>query len=110
MNWQALDEDLEELSSAEDFLNHFGIAFDSTVVHVNRLHIMQRFHDYLQKGSALIEEADNEAAVFTIYRQLLERAYQDFVESDAQTEKVFKVFHMNEPQSGFVPLEQLLES
>lgn len=110
MTSQALADDLEELSSAEDFLIHFGVTYDPGIVHVNRLHIMQRFHDYLQKGSALIEQADNDSAVFSIYRQLLERAYQDFVESDAQTEKVFKVFHMHEPQTGFVPLEQLLES
>ena len=41
--------DLEELVSAEDFLNYFDIAFDQTVVHVNRLHILQRFHNYLTK-------------------------------------------------------------
>jgi nitrogenase-stabilizing/protective protein len=39
-----------------------------------------------------------------VYRQLLARAYQDFVESDAQTEKVFKVFKMGEPQTVFVSL------
>ena len=42
-----------------------------------------------------------------IYARLLARAYQDFVESDALTEKVFKVFHMNEPQETFVSLDSL---
>ena len=30
------------------------------------------------------------------------------IEFDAQTEKVFKVFRMHEPQTTFVPLDQLL--
>ena len=45
-----LDLDLEELSSAEDFLDYFGIGYDPAVVHVNRLHILQRFHDYLGRS------------------------------------------------------------
>ena len=44
---EELDEELGELSSAEDFLDFFAVAFDPAVVHVNRLHILQRFHDYL---------------------------------------------------------------
>jgi len=36
------------------------------------------------------------------------RAYQDFVESDAQTEKVFKVFSMAEAsQTAFVSLTDI---
>ena len=34
-----LELDLEELVSAEDFLNYFAIPFDQTTVHVYRLHI-----------------------------------------------------------------------
>lgn len=101
-----LDEAMEELVSAEDFLEFFGVPFEQPVVHVNRLHIMQRYHDYLTKGGDL-DELDDEARV-AVYRQLLARAYQDFVESDALTEKVFKVFKRNDPQSTFVPIEQLL--
>ena len=39
-----------------------------------------------------------------MYARLLLQAYEDFVKSDALTEKVFKVFHMHEPQTTFVPL------
>lgn len=103
-----LDEALDELVSAEDFLEYFEIPFDASVVHVNRLHIMQRFHDYLsQSGDALAEHDGNEAAQAAVYKTLLTQAYQDFVESDALTEKVFKVFHMHEPQTTFVPLDSL---
>ncbi|WP_317929947.1 nitrogenase-stabilizing/protective protein NifW [Halioxenophilus sp. WMMB6] len=105
-------EDLEELSSAEDFLDYFEIEYDQTVVFVNRLHIMQRYHDYLTKGQDALPEAvaENEEALKAIYKNLLTRAYLDFVESDALTEKVFKVFKMHEPQTGFVSVESLLES
>ena len=105
-------EDLEELSSAEDFLDYFEIEYEQSVVFVNRLHIMQRFHDYLEQGKDSLPEElpENEAALKEIYTTLLTQAYQDFVESDAVTEKVFKVFKMHEPQTTFVPLDSLLES
>ena len=99
-----LDEAMEELESAEDFLNYFGVAFDPAVVHVNRLHILQRYHNYLTQAGALPESEAAQRAVFTA---LLTRAYQDFVESDALSEKVFKVFHMHEPQTAFVPLSSI---
>jgi nitrogenase-stabilizing/protective protein len=102
-----LEDDLEELSSAEDFLQYFGIDYDQQVVHVNRLHILQRFHNYLAEVEDMLPES--EQAKRDVYVRLLTRAYQDFVASDALTEKVFKVFHMHEPQQSFVPLDQLLK-
>jgi nitrogenase-stabilizing/protective protein len=42
-----------------------------------------------------------------MYTRLLRQAYQDFVQSDALTEKVFKVFRMHEPQVKFVPLTSI---
>ncbi|MDK2776230.1 MAG: nitrogenase-stabilizing/protective protein NifW [Pseudomonadota bacterium] len=104
-----LEDALDELSSAEDFLEYFAIPYDAGTVQVNRLHIMQRYHDYLSKSEdALAQHQGNDEALKAVYRTLLARAYQDFVESDALTEKVFKVFHMHEPQTTFVPLENLL--
>ncbi len=98
----SFEDEMEELEAAEDFLLYFGLDYDPKVVHVNRLHILQRFHDYLAQGSASMpEDVDSKKQ---IYQQLLARAYQDFVESDAQTEKVFKVFKMTEPQTAFVSL------
>jgi nitrogenase-stabilizing/protective protein len=103
----SLDDDLEELSSAEDFLQYFDIEYDQRVVHVNRLHILQRFHDYLSQVESELPE--NEEARREVYRRLLTEAYQDFVKSDALTEKVFKVFHMHEPQQTFVSIDNLLK-
>lgn len=105
-----LADEMDELSSAEDFLDFFEVEYEPKVVFVNRLHIMQRFHDYLEKAKDSLPDEDNKPALSEIYRQLLQRSYQDFVESDAVTEKVFKVFHMHEPQTTFVPADQLFES
>lgn len=102
-------DDLEELVSAEDFLDYFNIPFEASVVHVNRLHILQRYHDYLGQAESSMPSEDDEAAYMMSHRGLLEKAYQDFVVSDALTEKVFKVFKMHEPKTTFVPLSDLME-
>lgn len=104
MSESELELDMDELQSAEDFLEYFSIEYDQKVVHVNRLHILQRFHDYIAQVDSLPEDEDK---LRTIYRDLLLAAYEDFVRSDALTEKVFKVFHMHEPQQTFVPLGDL---
>ena len=101
----SFEEEVEELESAEDFLQYFELDYDAGIVHVNRLHILQRFHDYLHKGAEHMPE--DEASKKQVYKQLLSRAYQDFVMSDAQTEKVFKVFKMSEPQTVFVSLSDI---
>ena len=98
----SFEEDLEELESAEDFLQYFELEYDQSVVHVNRLHILQRFHDYIAQSEASIP--DDPDLKKEIYNKFLHRAYLDFVASDAQTEKVFKVFKMGEPQTAFVAL------
>lgn len=99
-------DDMRDLCSAEDFLNYFGISFDDNVVHVNRLHILQRFHDYLAKAT---DPPVEEALLRAHYKRLLLQAYRDFVSSDARTEKVFKVFHMHGPQETFVSLNSLIK-
>jgi nitrogenase-stabilizing/protective protein len=101
----SLKEELEELESAEDFLQYFQIDYQPSIVHVNRLHILQRFHDYLRQANDAMPE--DETAQLLVYKKLLTRAYQDFVESNAQTEKVFKVFKMAEAQTAFVALTDI---
>ena len=81
---------LQALSSAEDFLVFFGLPHDERVVHVNRLHILKRFYQYLHTTEGLAGLDDIE--MFKRYRELLARAYDDFVHSNAATERVFKVF------------------
>jgi nitrogenase-stabilizing/protective protein len=99
------EEEMEELESAEDFLQYFQLDYEPSVVHVNRLHILQRFNTYLTQAEGNMP-ADDEAKKI-IYKNLLARAYQDFVESDALTEKVFKVFKMGDESNNFVSLSDI---
>ena len=89
--------DLAGLETAEEFLDYFGIAHEARIVQVNRLHILQRFRDYLAgRGQAAAPD-------FAAYRECLGLAYGDFVRSDALTEKVFSV-HKRAAGIAVVPL------
>jgi len=81
---------MQNFSAAEEFLDFFGVDYAPQVVHVNRLHILKRFHQYL--GRSPIPDNLPETEERATYKDLLQRAYQDFVQSNAVTEKVFKVF------------------
>lgn len=81
---------LKALSSAEDFLQFFGVPFDQQVVNVSRLHILKRFFQYIRQQN-LLAQAD-EVGLYTLYREQLVKAYADFVTSTPAQEKVFKVF------------------
>jgi nitrogenase-stabilizing/protective protein len=96
----SFEDDLADLGSAEDFLEYFEIPYDARVVQVNRLHILQRYHDYLAKQEA------GRAPEYTAWRGWLLRAYEDFVGSSAQQEKVLAVFRKADG-SSFLPLSSL---
>jgi nitrogenase-stabilizing/protective protein len=81
---------LQELSSAEDFLQYFGVPFDQAVVNVSRLHILKRFFQYIRQSN--LQAQTDELALYTAYRDRLAMAYADFVASTPAQEKVFKVF------------------
>ncbi|GHT86997.1 nitrogenase-stabilizing/protective protein NifW [Betaproteobacteria bacterium] len=106
-----LDEALRELVSAEDFLDYFEVPYAATVVHVNRLHILQRFHDYLHRHAKDMPTDDAERRA--IYQKWLAQAYEDFTKSDALTEKVFAVFqNVPTPEGGmstFVSLDKVFQ-
>ena len=80
---------LGTFSSAEEFLDFLEVAYVQSVVSVNRLHILKRFNQYMALHKFVgISDEESKAE----YKALLEKAYGDFVKSDAVTEKVFKVF------------------
>jgi len=82
---------LKALSSAEDFLQYFGVPFEQQVVNVSRLHILKRFFQYIRQENLLAQQTD-ELGLYTQYRAQLIKAYSDFVKSTPAQEKVFKVF------------------
>ncbi len=105
MEESEFDLDMDELSSAEDFLDYFCIAYDPSVVHVNRLHILQRFHDYLDHQKDINDSNDEQKR--EIYASLLNNAYNDFVGSNAQQEKVFKVFQEADASLIKIPINKI---
>ncbi|MBB4198426.1 nitrogen fixation protein NifW [Rhodoblastus sphagnicola] len=111
----ALD-DLNRLSSAEDFFTFLGVDFDPAVVRVSRLHIMRRMGQYLrglELDGAFEGKGDDEIKV--LCAEHLALAYQDFVESTPIEQRLFKV-HKDavapktdepKPDNAFVPLSSL---
>ena len=87
---ETLMDELQKLSTAEEFLNYFGLDFDPAVVSVSRLHILKRFNQYLAREGGLA--GLNEGLSRIKCRELLARAYTDFVHSSGIEQKVFKVF------------------
>lgn len=109
----SLLDELQQLSSAEDFFETLGVAYEPQVVHVARLHILRRMGQYL-RGSDVegaLERADD-AALFALCRDHLAQAYADFVASSPIEQRLFKV-HKDaiapkpEPNRPFVPLNAL---
>lgn len=88
---------IEEFSAAEEFFDFFEITYDAAVVHVNRLHILKRFNQYLVQ-SPIADETD-ELEAKSVLTAHLTKAYEDFVQSNAQREKVFKVFQDQDSKS-----------
>ena len=99
-----LEDDMQDLETAEEFLQFFDIEYDPSVVHVNRLHILQRFHDYVSKLDTMPEDEEARKGIYAGY---LTQAYSDFESSDAITEKVFKVLQDAGKPSGFVSLDMI---
>lgn len=85
-------EELAGLSAAEEFFTYLDVAYEPSVVHVARLHILRRMGQYL-KGSELDGEFDglSDEEIKAHCKSHLEQAYQDFVESSPIEERLFKV-------------------
>jgi nitrogenase-stabilizing/protective protein len=88
---------LYAFSAAEEFLDFLGVSYDAAIVHVNRLHILKRFNQYLAQSP--IPEDTDDATARESCKTLLTRAYMDFVGSTAAQEKVFKVFQDQDGKS-----------
>ena len=93
--------ELEQLSSAEEFLAYFGIPFEQAQVDVARLHIMQQTGNYLRSED--LDEAD----LFVTCKTMLERAYADLLSSSPREARLFKVFRADKPGRTLVPLAAL---
>ena len=99
-------DELRSLSSAEDFFVRLDVAHDPSVLDVARLHILKRMGEYL-RGADLDGLDDQQAEARC--RDILSRAYQDFVAGSPLEHRVFKVLQdaLAPPNRPFVPLSQL---
>ena len=95
-------EQLEKLSSAEDYFRFLAVPYDPAVLNVARLHILRRMGDNLRKAG--MEPYEEKARAY--FRAHLERAYQDFVKSSPIKERVFKV-HKDAIRPTGTPLVRL---
>ncbi len=91
MNWNHSRswKDFQALVNAEDYFAFFDLPYNPRVVNVNRLHILRKFAQYLgplENFQGSEEERLGQA------RQALEKAYQTFLTSTPQQEKLFRVF------------------
>ncbi|MGO9484782.1 MAG: nitrogenase stabilizing/protective protein NifW [Rhodomicrobium sp.] len=106
-------EELEKLSSAEDFFSYLKLDYDPALLRVARLHILKRMGKYL---AAKDFSGAGEERVFAGARETLAQAYSDFAASSPLGERVFKVLQEHDPNraapadgapKAFVPLDQL---
>jgi len=81
---------MQNFSAAEEFFDFLGVEYIPQVVQVNRLHILKRFQQYLARDP--VPQDLSEAGERAVYQSKLQQSYQDFVQSNAVAEKVFKVF------------------
>ena len=69
---------LSELDGAEAIFEYLGVGFEAHVLEVSRLHILQRFHQYLAQAGQPPEGQD---AAHAWYAAHLALAYHDFIHS-----------------------------
>jgi nitrogenase-stabilizing/protective protein len=86
-------------SAAEEFLDYFQVPYEQSIVNVNRLHILKRFNQYLRQTPGTSEMDDETLRV--VCKELLAKAYEDFVRSTPAQEKVFKVFQDTDGKQHF---------
>ena len=100
---------LRKAGSAEEFFALLGLAYDSKVLNVARLHILKRMGEYLA-GEDIDGVPDRVAAARC--RAVLERAYEEFVTTSPLEARVFKVLQkaVEPPKpAAFVPFDTLLK-
>lgn len=69
-------EELEDLESAEEFLDYFRIEYDPDKLNPVRLHVLARFREYKYQIDNCHGDAED-GQKFTWYAEALARAYED---------------------------------
>lgn len=104
MEWFLALDGVDELESAEDFLNHFSVEHQPEKVRVIRLHLMHRYHELL--AEQIYIPAD-QSERFALAKALLAKTYQIFDTGTVSKQSGFRVYRRLDPL--FFPLSQLSE-
>jgi nitrogenase-stabilizing/protective protein len=82
----------KSLTTAEEYLQFFDIAFDQNFVNVNRLHILKQFSLLLKQVDEAFPDL-GESELLEKYKLALTEAYEVFLTSSPLETKLFKVFN-----------------
>ncbi|MFQ4141516.1 nitrogenase-stabilizing/protective protein NifW [Chlorogloeopsis sp. ULAP02] len=82
----------QKLTEAEEYFEFFQLPYDQKVVNVNRLHILKKFSQYIQEIDENYTDLSSKDKL-SKYCEALQQAYQVFLESTPQEQKLFKVFN-----------------
>ncbi|UKO95936.1 nitrogenase-stabilizing/protective protein NifW [Nostoc sp. UHCC 0870] len=83
-------EEFKKLVDAEEYFKFFELDYDPKLVNVNRLHILKKFSQFM---SEIDSNPDlNTEERLNQYSLALQQAYETFLESSPQQQKLFKVF------------------
>lgn len=97
-------ETFKQIVDAEEYFKFFELPYDPKLVNVNRLHILKKFSLYIKE----IDE-QNPSLSFTekldLYSAALNKAYEVFLDSTPQEQKLFKVF--NQKPKNVVTLTEI---
>lgn len=87
----------KQIVNAEDYFKFFQLPYDSQIVNVNRLHILQKFSQYIKEIDAAHSDLSDQDRL-SQYRAALQQAYEVFLTSTPLEQKLFKVFR-DKPQN-----------
>jgi nitrogenase-stabilizing/protective protein len=85
-------DEFKKLVDAEEFFHFFNLPYDQMTVNVNRLHILKKFSQYMREVDENSSDL-SQAEKLNQYCAALQKAYQVFLESTPQEQKLFKVFN-----------------
>ncbi|MBW4612927.1 MAG: nitrogenase-stabilizing/protective protein NifW [Desmonostoc vinosum HA7617-LM4] len=97
-------DEFKRLADAEEYFLFFNLPYDQKFVNVNRLHILKKFSQYIREIDHNSPNLSEEERLHE-YSLALQKAYEVFLESTPQEQKLFKVF--NEKPKNVVRLTEI---
>ncbi|MBD2336193.1 nitrogenase-stabilizing/protective protein NifW [Calothrix sp. FACHB-156] len=97
-------DEFKKLVDAEEFLQFFELPYDPKFVNVNRLHILKKFSQFMREFDENSPDLKPEEKLEQ-YAIALQKAYDVFIESTPQEQKLFKVF--NDKPKNVVKLTEI---